>query len=238
METIDKNVIIITNAERAINYHWEDEAKQLCDVSVVSCDSIERLRNEYTFPVGYLSEGMTLIRNPYRRNIFLDLTKSEEVLFKEKIEFTGLILAHLGAKSYAVDVEIENIDTVEWDANGNVKFKGVSLNSDVAKNEERRLIKKYSNKKTFTQKEISKKKALEIAEDTGLINESDIYSLIHNPNLETTEVSTELSSEYNSRLDAALQIKAMTGLLKVSSSFNKAVSSRMTVRMKMSFSMK
>ncbi len=237
MKKITKDVILVAFPERAINYAWEDDSDKVNDIDIISQDDIEELRgsSDIILPAGTIPVGTTLIRHPYEKLKFVELEKAEDIFFKDKMNLMADILSYTGVKSVNVNAIIEKVETREWSATGDVRYKTVNIDSEIKRKTEERISQIYENIRTFDCSKKDYEIARKLAVDTGLINESDIKSYIDNPNCKSSSITTEVSNEYNSRLDVAINLNAMKGLLKTSAGFNNTVTKKMTVRIKITF---
>lgn len=234
-----KEVLLVTSDEKSINYKWEDNASKLKGIQVVS--------KEYDLPalieekeinfIGY-KEGreQVFVKDPFYDNYYIEITKAEDRIFKNKIRFYKRIALLLGAKGFTANAEFREENKLSIEANGSISHKVVEINTGLTKEQISKFNKVYKLNSTLKPLEdFDRQRGFEEAKDLvnklNLHNEIDIVGLIENndPSLQnreiTQEVTLELSNELNDLLEMSFNINAMGGVFGLGANFKKTTES-------------
>lgn len=222
-----KQVILVTSDEKSLNYKWENNAESIKGISVLSEEfDLPVLKNKIKF-IG-LNEGkeQLFLQSPCDKNIFIEISKSEDYIFKDKIKNYKRIAFLLGAKSFSAKAEFVEELKQTMDADGTVESKIAELNIKISTSLSEKFSKTYELASKFVTCENFDRKrgyheARALVELKGLENELDLISLIENRNPddqnkeEIQKVKLELSSELNSMLETTFNLTAMKGVFKL-----------------------
>lgn len=209
-------VIVLASPERCINYKWFENADKIDN-------QLQLLTSEYVgsseFPCQIdksngLKEGMILIRNPFNATHFVNVTDLEDQTLKYKLNAMNDIGLRLGAKSIEIYSKVENSEQRDVDVNVDGNFKvakgkvDVKVTQDRYSSDEYKIISK--NPETIFTEE-SYREAIQKANESGLINEPRINSLLQNRNPKNPfftngkfEVQASALEEANKKLDIAV----------------------------------
>lgn len=231
------NVILVTSDEKSRNYKWEEKSKLIKGIQVVSEESeLDALKQNITF-IG-LQKGIeqVFVKDPFHIDIYVEITKAEDRIFKNKIKFYKKIALLLGAKSFSAKAEFieENKFTMEGDVK--VSHPVVEVDLALRKEQEAKFNKIYTADSALKPYEnFDRQRAFEDAQklvkELNFENEIDIVSLIENndPSLQSREVSQnitlELTSELNDLLEMSFNLTAMGGVFNLSSKFKSTTES-------------
>lgn len=234
-----KDVLLVTTDEKSINYKWEHNASKLNDIQVVSEENDLPLlikKKEISF-IGY-KEGreQVFVKDPFYDNYYIEITKAEDRIFKNKIKFYKKIALLLGAKGFSANAEIIEENKLSIEANGNISHKVVDSNMSSTKVKSSQFNKVYKlNSILKPHEDFDRQRGFEEAKalvnKLNLHNEIDIVGLIENndPSLQnreiTQEVTLELSNELNDLLEMSFNINAMGGVFGLGATFKKTTES-------------
>ncbi len=226
-----KDIILVTSDEKALSYKWEDNAKLLKDIQVVSQEyELTPLREEITF-VGYVSnKEQVFVRNPLNVLEYIEITRAEEHIFKSKIKFYKRIAYLLGAKSFSAESEFIEEKKLSIGADLNVAYKVVKIDGSFKKEQTEKFNATYELDSQFEPKlDFDRHRAFEeanqLVKELNFYHEIDIVGLIenNNPNDQNREksqiVKLQLSSELNDLLEISFNINAMGAVFGLGANF-------------------
>lgn len=216
------NVLVVARPEKCVNYRWyEDSEKidsqlQLLPVEYVDSESFPCVINN---DCG-ITEGMMLVRNPNKKDEFIDVTRMEEVILQEKLLTMKSIGLQLGAKDIHINCVLSLCEERGYNVKANPSFWKVTVDSNVTENQHKYEEKKYivrvdGNKTPMT--EDSYKEAVNLAKEYGLDKDPQINSLLKdrnpkNPATGTFHVSTSAIKECNGVLDIAVSASYLSAV--------------------------
>lgn len=232
-----KNVILVTSDEKSRNYKWENKAKVLKGIQVVSEESdLPILKNEFTFIGHQNDKEQVFVKNPFNELELIEITKAEDHLFKNKIKYYKRIAILLGAKSFSAQAEFIDENKFTMDVNGNVSHKVVEIDMAVKKEQTAKFNKTYNLDSEFTPDENFDRQrgfneANELVRKLNFQNEIDIVGLIENndPSDQSREtkqiVKLQLTNELNDLLEMSFNINAMGGTFGLGANFKSTTES-------------
>jgi hypothetical protein len=241
---INETVILFEDDERSLNYKFEPFAKQLKSTRVLSVeyDKDDFLQFEL---IGTKPEiGSVYYKHPYKNDTYVNSNLTDFYFMNEKLELIGHLVKLLGAKSFEASVSIEDIEKMKISTEGKITYKVVKLDVSSKKEETQKLVSKLKLKREFEQdasfdKRVSYKEALDYIQKYNLSSESSINGLIESRNPDVgnqnkhQELSTELTSEYNSILDFAAGLSVMGDVFNLNFAYNKQFESKKKVNLSM-----
>ncbi|UYW01022.1 hypothetical protein K5I29_11060 [Flavobacterium agricola] len=216
-------VIIFQDDEKSLNYKY-----QLPKNSNFSSLPIKVLSYEYDKD-DFLKKNKVIVDNtnfdintifllhPTINDLYIEESKFEEYIYKEKIHRYIEMADKLGAKKIQITSSLLETKKLEKDINGGVKYKGCSIEGSYKKEVEEKFKNEYLNLKTFTRTD---KFNLEDAhsEATKWIENDNLYfdqELVHfvkscdpkkNNILETQVLKTKITKEANQTLEIAANL--------------------------------
>jgi hypothetical protein len=241
---ISETVILFEDDERSLNYKFEPFAKQLKSTKVLSIeyDKDEFLQFEL---IGSKPEiGSVYYKHPYKNDSYVNSNLTDFYFMNEKLELIGHLVKLLGAKSFEATVNIEDIEKIEFLTEGKTNYKVVKVEANYKKEETQKLVSKLKLKREFEQDDNfdqmhNYNKVLGYIQKYNLSAESSIIGLIESrdPTVgnynKYQELSTELTSEYNSILDFAACLNVMKNVFNLNFGYNKQFESIKKVNLEM-----
>lgn len=232
MERIkSKDVVLVTSDEKALGYKWEDKASELNNIEVVSEDyGLPKLIADVQL-IGYRpGNEQVFVKNPMQHNQFIEVSKAEDLIYRNKIKLYKNIARILGAQSFNAKAEFVEMKKLSINANAEMNIKAVNIKADLKKEHTERFNKTYELNSVFELDEnFDRKKAyidaLDIIRKYNLQHEVEIVGLIenNNPDDQSREqrqtVRFELSSELNDLLEASFKINALSGIFALDANF-------------------
>ena len=238
MEIKDTDTVIyLANDELARSYRWYKSYEGLSEsLKVVSLDDLPTLIKQGFF-FGSQKEGSILIRNPFRKNGFIDINTSEEQIIKEKIGAISKIARKLGAKMIHGHAEFIEESRIELTIDGGLSYKTVDINANYKKEQNESLKKLYNLSLAFpgSWSETTYTEAHKLLDEYNLSQEIEVRDLfdLRNPNeqnnLEKQTVRMSVTSELNSCKEVAASLTVMKDIFKMSGSTKKNVSTLKTI---------
>lgn len=241
---ISENVILFEYDERSLNYMFEPRSGELKSVKVLSIEYDKDNFLQYNL-IGPTPEiGSVYYKHPYRKSTYVNSNLTDFYFMNEKLELIAHLVKLLGAKSFEGSVDIEEIEKVEISADGKVNFKVVSVNSSFKKEETSKLTSKLKLKRYFEEDHNfnrieNYKEAQRHIKENNLSAESSIIGLIESRNPQVgnhnkrQELTTELSSEFNSILNFSVGLKVMESVFNLNFDYNKQFESIKKVNLSM-----
>ena len=227
-----KDVVLITSDEKALGYKWEDKGSELNNIEVVSEDyGLPKLLNDEIQLIGYRSgQEQVFVKNPMQHNQFIEVSKAEDLIFRNKIRIYKRIAMLLGAQSFNAKAEFVEMKKLSMNANAEMTYKMVDIKGGLKKEHTETFNKTYELNSVFELNEnFDRYRAYKEAQDTisayNLHNEVDIIGLIenNNPDDQSREqrqtVRFQLSSELNDLLEASFKINALPGVFALDANF-------------------
>lgn len=197
-----------------------DKDVNLDDIAVVPSDiakSVFEADKTGIKNVRNLSAGLVLIRHPFLPDTYINIDATEKELFHNKQLCISQIMQLLGAKSLKGHATIVESKKRTVDANGNVSYKNIKLNTTVLSEQNQHYEAEYHLEDTFDgdYSMSDYNQAIEKASEFGLDKDDDIKHLIDQRNpenprsIKSRRVSIEMSRELNSALDTAISLEAV-----------------------------
>lgn len=228
------NIIYVTSKERAINYKWEKYADKLSpEVQIVSVNDIQQMDIDIFDDRKLPIINKILVKHPFIPNKYISLDRTEDALTKTKLNCLSSIVRHLGVREYETTYATEETKEVTINANGEIGYNLLNVESKVSINEKDSRTGKYYRHETFKgdfSKKSYKQAVLE-AKQYGLYNDEDIYSLIKNRDpkflnqLTSQHIRIELTRELDEQLDIAFSLK-VSNLFKINANYDQIISKR------------
>lgn len=223
-----KPVVRIERDELARNFKYRDNADSVRDISIVSVDDISK----YSELPQKASIGDTFIQSPFDSSIYWTIEEFEFNTIRQKAAKMVEIAQLLGVKHYEYEGKLESLQekNISFDADG--KYKTISSDIKITKEEKERIENKYHGKNDFVglsrPSEEEHKQAIELAKKYGLYNETDVNNLLmlRDPkkrNQQThLDVQFDSTSEANRSLDIAFKLNVMPNVFNLNASFHES----------------
>jgi hypothetical protein len=232
-----KDVLLVTSDEKALSYKWDEKSNNLSGVQVISNDyDLKDLQNEVTFIGLQGDKEQVFVKDPFYIDTYVEVTKAEERIFKNKIKNYKRIAFLLGAKAFSAKAEFieENKFTTEID--GSIKIKVVKIDGEYKEEQTQKFNSTYDLKSEFEpdinfDRQRAFEEALQLVKELNLENEIDIVGLIenNNPAYQNREkkqnLKLQLSHELNDLLETSFSINAMAGTFNLGGSFKSTTES-------------
>lgn len=207
-------VLVLAKPEKCLNYKWYDDADKIDN-------RLQLLPVEYVdssaFPCNLnkdngLTEGMVLIRHPYIKDAFIDVTCLEKEILKLKLQAMKSIGLKLGAKDIHIRCVLNTSELRNFNASAKASGWGVTAEANVEKNKSKYEGSEYRidwKGNTIPMTDDSYKEAMEIAKEYGLYSEPRIATLFkdrdpQHPATGTFSVYASAMNESNERLNVAV----------------------------------
>lgn len=207
-------VLVLAKPEKCLNYKYYDDADKI--------DSrLQLLPVEYVdssaFPCNLnkdngLTEGMVLIRHPYIKDAFIDVTCLEDNILELKLQAMKSIGLKLGAKAIHIKSVLKTSELRSFSTSAKASGWGVTAQGDVEKNKSKYEGSEYRidwEGNTIPMTDDSYKEAMEIAKEYGLYSEPRIATLFkdrdpQHPATGKFSVYASAMKESNERLNVAV----------------------------------
>lgn len=209
-------VLVLAPAEKCINYRWYEDADkidsriQLVTPEYVSSDKFPCMIDK----CNGISDGMMLIRHPFIKDSFIDVTKLEDEILHLKLNTLNSIGLKLGAKAIHIKCELKNSEkrSLGVDSDANLWAAKVEVNVKSEKDKYGSSEYKIDTYNPDTEFSIeSYNEAVKLAKDYGLFCDGNVHSLLYdrdpnrpNPFRGKKTVSVSALSETNEKLDIAV----------------------------------
>lgn len=232
-----KDVILVTSDEKALSYQWENEHQNLRGIQVISEEyDLVDLMKEVTFIGLQNDKEQVFVKDPFYESTYIEVTKAEDRIFKNKIKNYKRIAYLLGAKSFSAKAEFieEKISTTEID--GSVTVKVVKIEGDFKKEQTEKFNSTYELNSEFEpdpnfDRQRAFDEAKHLVKELKFENEIDIIGLIENndPSDQNRErkqnLKLQLTSELNDLLETSFTINAMAGTFNLGGNFKSTTES-------------
>lgn len=236
---------------QAPDYYPEYKKLDHSSVQLISLDDLNAIKEkgDYLLPMN-VSLGDVLLRHPSVPNKYIHVNQMEYEYLKEKAFATDQILCKLGCKKYDFDLDITEESNSSLKADGSIantaKFffniKG-SYKKELKESYKQKLQLKstYESGVESCDKETIQKdyeKAIEIAKEYGLLEDSEIKTMIENRNpngsnrQKTFHIHEDHSDVINKQIDFALKLDALKGLVKINGAITEVFHKRHRVILK------
>tara|TARA_R110002126_G_C10483197_1_gene502141 strand:- start:2505 stop:3257 length:753 start_codon:yes stop_codon:yes gene_type:complete len=232
-----KDVVLVTTDEKAMSLKWEDNAQALKGIQVISDEyDLRDLQSNITFIGVQNSKEQVFVKNPFNELEYIEISRAEDNIFKNKIKYYKRIAFLLGAKSFSAQAEFIEENKFTMDVNGNISHRVVEINMDVKKEQIAKFNKTYNLNSEFTlgdnfDQQRAFNEANELVRKLNFQNEIDIVGLIENNNpsdqsRETKQVvKLQLTNELNDLLEMSFRINVMGGLFSLGANFKSTTES-------------
>lgn len=238
LSKIETQVVLFENDEKSLNYKFEPHGKNLNSTTIASIEYDRELflQNEI---IGQRPEvGSVYYKHPYKHNCYINSNLEDFYFMNEKMELFSNIVKLLGGKRFSGTAEIDEIETLESNLNGEIKYNVVELDANAKKNENARLNSKLILTVDFNKEDelvefdrvMSYEKVKEIIKQNNLSAETSLLGLVEsrNPHIGNSNTKqilrTELTSEFNSVVGYAAKLKLMEDVFSLNMAFDKQVS--------------
>ena len=241
----NSKIILFEEDEKSLNYKFEKHSDKLKSTEVLSIEyDKDKFINDFEI-VGQLPEiGSVYYKHPSKLNCYVNSREDEYFFMQEKIEIYGKIAQLLGATGFEATVVLDSVGKIEFEADGNIKYKVVEINSSIKEAETTKIIQRLQLKRDIEiqpdfDKHISYEKAIDFIKNhnfssdpslKGLIESRDpsIGSLNKNQNLKT-----ELTSEYNELIEFSAGLNIMGDVFNLNIGFSRKFESIKKVNLDM-----
>lgn len=209
-------VLVLAPEEKCINYKWYEDADkidrriQLVTPDFVSSDNFPCIIDKSNG----MSDGMMLIRHPFIKDSFIDVTKLEDTILHLKLNTLNSIGLKLGAKEIHIKCELKNSEkrSVGVDSDANIWAANINVSAQSEKekygSEEYKIDTDNPNTEFSLE---SYNEAVRLAKEYGLYSEGNVHSLLYdrdpsrpNPFKGKKKVTVSALSETNEKLDIAV----------------------------------
>lgn len=232
-----KEVLLVTSDEKALSYKWDEKHKNLNGVQVISEDyELEGLQNELTFIGLQIDKEQVFVKDPFYSNTYVEITKAEDRIFKNKIKNYKRVAYLLGAKSFSAKAEFIEAKKFTTKADGTTTIKVVKIKGDFKKEHAAKFNSTYELNSEFEpdpnfDRQRAFDEAKQLVKDLNFENEVDIVGLIENndPSDQNREkkqnLKLQLTSELNDLLETSFSINAMAGTFNLGGNFKSTTES-------------
>lgn len=227
-------VLHIVSDERAINYLWEEAAKNISpEVQILPISTAEREKD--IFEGGKVLLNSIWIKHPFIPNKYIEIDRAEDDILKMKLDAIGNIARLLGAREYETSYVTEVFQKRERVGGGGCRYKTFETNTSVTIDKSNEKTAKYHRHERysgkFTEKSylLAKKKAKEY----GLDKDNDICYLIETRNPKDSNklmermVATKITEDLNKSIDIAFSLGV--GIFNIKASYNETLEKRKSV---------
>ncbi|MBO4333317.1 MAG: hypothetical protein J5875_09170 [Paludibacteraceae bacterium] len=213
-------VLVLAKPEKCLNYRWYDDADKIDNrLQLLPVEYV----NSSAFPCNLnkdngLTEGMMLIKHPYIKDAFIDVTRMEDEILELKLQAMKSIGLKLGAKEIHIKSVLKISELRNFNASAKASGWGVTVEGNVEKNKSKYEGNEYridwtGNSTQMT--ESSFQEAMQIAKEYGLYSEPRIATLFkdrdpHHPATGTFTVFASAMKESNERLNVAVSASYLT----------------------------
>ncbi|MCG8802865.1 hypothetical protein [Tenacibaculum finnmarkense] len=235
MKKINSKVVVFAREEDVSASKYEESYVDVManDIIMLPNEKITEFNNLHNILGNKkISNNSVLICHPYKENYFINIEDSDEIIQREKLANTADLARLLGATKFEV-LNISQQETekkYEFDIEGRLVVNTVKLNVKKSINEDTKKV--YSLSNTYPGASPDYQKAIIKLKEYGLIIDPEIKALVESRNpidknlLSSQKISLKTSSEINDNLEIAANLMALGGILNISTSFKKRISSR------------
>lgn len=232
-----KEVLLVTSDEKALSYKWDQKSKNLNDVQVISeAYELEDLKNDLKFIGLKNDKEQVFIKDPFYDNTYVEISKAEERIFKNKIKNYKRIAYLLGAKSFSAKAEFIEEKKFITEIDGSIKFKVVKIEGEFKEEQTNKFNSTYQLNSEFEpDPNFNRQRAFDEAKylvnSLNFENEIDMVGLIENndpadQNREKRQhLKLMLTSELNDLMEMSFNINAMAGTFNLGGSFKSTTES-------------
>ena len=233
-------VVIFQEDEKSINYKWNLPEGSDFNRKPIAVRSFEYDKDTF------LKENEVIIANknfdldtvfylhPNRDNVYIEQSKFEDYIFKEKILRYIQMAQKLGAKKANLTAELLETRELEINANGSVEYKVVKLEGEFKKEVEEKFKETYINNNEYKPSEnydLAKnyKEALEWIDRENLFFDQDLIHFVKSRNpeignlLSKQELKTQLTQDTNQLLEISASL-TVGPIFKLKGGFRESVS--------------
>ena len=241
----NSKIILFEDDERSLNYRFEKFANKLKSTGVLSLEyDKDQFLNNYEIIGQSPVIGSVYYRHPNKPNCYLDSTLDEYYFMQEKIEIYGRIAQLLGATGFEATVVLDSVESMDFDANGNIKYKVIELNASVREMETKKISQRLElNREIELKPDFNKKasfnEAVDFVKSHNFSSDPSLKGLLNSRNPDGGSVTrsqtlkTELTSEYNELLEFSAGLNVMGDVFKLSMGFSKKFESIKKVNLDM-----
>lgn len=229
----NSKIILFEDDERSLNYKFEKFANKLKSTDVLSLEyDKDKFLNSYEI-IGQLPQvGSVYYKHPNKPLCYVDSSLDEYYFMQEKIEVYGRVAQLLGATSFKATVVLDSVESMDFDANGNIKYKVIEINASVRETETNKIIQRLVlNRDIDLKPDFNKKtsfnEAVDFVRSHNFSSDPSLNGLIYSRNPDGGSVTrsqtlkTELTSEYNELLEFSAGLNVMGDVFKLSMGFSK-----------------
>ncbi|MBQ0155828.1 MAG: hypothetical protein KBT22_04545 [Bacteroidales bacterium] len=208
------NVLVLAKPEKCVNYKWYENADkidsrlQLLPIEYVDSNNFPCQLNKDNG----LTEGMMLIRHPYIKDSFIDVTRLEDEILELKLQAMKTIGLKLGAKEIHIKSSLKTSELRDFHVGAEASGWKVNVKGDVETNKSKYEANEYridwtGNSTSMTVDSFNEAK--DIAKKYGLYSEPRIATLFDDRNPDhpatgTFSVFASAMKESNERLNVAV----------------------------------
>lgn len=234
-------IIIFQEDERARNYRWKLPEKSTFRRQPIMVRSFEYDKDEF------LKNNEVIVDNknfdldtvfylhPNRDNVYIEQSKFEDHIFKERILRYIAMAQKLGAKKATLTAELLETKSLDIDANGSVRYKVFKMESNYKKEVEEKFKKTYLDSTEYQPSENfdlvkNFKEAQQWIKDENLYFDLDLIHFVNSRNPETDNLLskktliTKLTQDTNELLSISANL-AVGPLFSLKAGFKENVSS-------------
>lgn len=247
-----KDVIIFQHDELA--YHperipeYSPEYFDNIDVCSIEHELPSLIENQISFYPNDItpSAGDTFVRSPYEQNVYVNISTLKDYIIQQKCTCLFDIARNLGAKEMNGTFIVQQVNSREWDASANIKYKLVECDASVKQKEENQLNSRFEivNKAKGNSITIEDwERAKEKAKLYNLISDPTVKNMLNalNPNENGGNhdveqcISFSMSAETNKSLDIAFNLNSVAGVFKLGADFHSSTKYRYETIVKIKF---
>lgn len=242
-------VVIFQEDERSLNYKWRlpdksDFNRKPIAVKSYEYDKEEFLKNhEVIIDNRNFDLDTVFFLHPNKNNVYIEQSKFEDYIFKERILRYIEMAQKLGATKANFKAELIEVKKIEKSADGSISYKVAKLEGEYKKNFEERFQKVYIDNSSYIPSEDydlakSYKEAQQWIKDENLYFDQDLVHFVKSRNpitenlLSTKVLSTKLTQETNQLLEISANL-TVGPLFSLKTSFKETVSMQNELLLKM-----
>lgn len=239
MENELKQVIHIENDEKSQNWRWYPQVTQdLGGITVCSMEyDVPQLIKGGVLPAN-VQVGEVLIKSPYDEK-YIRIADYEMTTMQDKVNHVAEIARLLGASKVEHTIKLIEMKSREWKDDGEIDCKYFNATLEMQQSSQSKLEQSINVKSIYSQAKVPTlgdyKRAEKYAEEHNLLYDSGVVDLLQARNpmennlLSNHTVHLNLSSELNSNMDIAFNLKVLNGVFKLNNNFQMAYKCQKTV---------
>ena len=240
-------VVLFLEDEKALNYKYKTVINLTKDIEIKSLDyDFEKFENEFTLiSESKTSYGDIYFLHPYKSNTYVNEKNAEQYLLHEKLNLFRRAASLLGAVSISSKVIVKNIDSIETDTNGKVRWKIADAGIDVKTKSTNNLkssleiYDEYKLESNYNHQE-NLENLRKFIEENNLNHELQLIDLIEGrdykksgTSLKKKKIKTEITQEYNNLLEISARLKSP--VFSLNSSFHKKLKNVKTLEVEIEY---